>query len=318
MSLVDSTCGSLQSARLDPPHVWTSLESIERGLHTLSSGCTEACEPSAYFRIKPVVETFLTLLLLLLVLPLLALVSMLILVLDGRPIFYRQVRVGKNHRHFLIWKFRTMLRDAEKGIGPVWSTQKDARVTKLGRWLRATHMDELPQVLNIVVGHMHLVGPRPERPEFVVNLIRDIPGYDRRHAVRPGITGLAQVKQGYDSCVGDVVKKVALDVAYIETASLMQDLKILFLTIPYIVGEVLSVMQRRIQSAKVGESASQAVEQIAEAEHILELEIQREINDHIETMNSVVTSGSVVRQPKSENSIDPERSTEWIADQALK
>ncbi len=308
MSLVDSKCFPLYSARLDLPHEKTSLES--------SIGDVEACTPSVYFRIKPVVETCLTFLLLVIVLPLLALVSLLILVMDGRPIFYRQVRVGKNHRHFLIWKFRTMLRDAEKGTGPVWSTQSDARVTTLGRWLRATHLDELPQVLNVVAGHMHLVGPRPERPEFVVKLNQDIPGYDRRHAVRPGITGLAQVKQGYDSCVGDVARKVSLDVAYIETATLAHDLKILLLTIPYVSGEVFSVVRRKMQSDKVKATELHRVEKRDESEYSLELQIQREINDQIESVHSVATSTSGVRQPKSESLLPPKRRTETNADQA--
>lgn len=308
MSTADSTGGPpLLNVRLDLPHQKSHSDNIERVLHGAQTAKLDDCVRSGYFRWKPLVEWCLTLVLLILILPLLAIVSALVVLFDGRPIFYRQVRVGKNHRLFFIWKFRTMFENAEKTTGPVWSSQNDNRVTKLGRWLRATHLDELPQILNIIEGHMHLVGPRPERPEFVKTLIQDIPGYDCRHAVRPGITGLAQVKQGYDSCVGDVANKVALDVAYIETASLSQDLKILLLTIPYVVGEVWSAIRTRMPLGNLSKPALhehaqksgsvRLAELGAESEMSLALQLQREIDNQIELVKRVATATSSIAHP---------------------
>ncbi len=145
---------------------------------------------------------------------------------------------------------------------------------------------------------MHLVGPRPERPEFVENLSQDIPGYHRRHLVRPGITGLAQVMQGYDSCLGDVSRKVSLDVAYIQSATLFRDIKILLLTVPYVIGEVWSVFLRKIRArARYAPAASVAV-QTEKSEISLELQIQMEINEQIDTVLNAAASKSVVPKPK--------------------
>jgi len=117
---------------------------------------------------------------------------------DRGPVFYRQQRVGKNGRLFTVRKFRTMVPDAERHTGVVWSTDNDPRVTRVGRILRWTALDELPQILNIWNGQMSLVGPRAERPELHEQFVREIPGFERRLEVRPGLTGLAQVKGAYD------------------------------------------------------------------------------------------------------------------------
>ncbi len=138
MSLVDSACGSLHGERSDVIGRRPSLDSVK--VQAVPLQATDACIPTAYFRVKPFFELGLTLLCLGLILPLVAAISLLILVLDGRPIFYRQVRVGKNQTRFLIWKFRTMRPNAEKKTGPVWSSKSDSRVTGIGRWLRATHL----------------------------------------------------------------------------------------------------------------------------------------------------------------------------------
>ena len=130
-----------------------------------------------------------------------------------------------------MYKFRTMRENAEEATGPVWATEDDPRYTAVGRWLRKTRLDEVPQFFNVLKGDMSLVGPRPERPFFVEKLAREIPLYSRRHRVKPGITGWAQVKWKYDSSLEDVQQKVKYDLFYIENMSLRRDLQILFRTI---------------------------------------------------------------------------------------
>lgn len=147
------------------------------------------------------------------------------------PIFYRQERVGKDGRVFQIVKFRTMYVDAESRTGPTWAVQDDPRVTPLGRFLRKSHLDELPQFFNVLEGDMSIVGPRPERPFFVEQFIREIPLYRRRLNVRPGITGWAQVRHTYDQTIDDVRTKLSYDLFYIENMSLRMDMKIMISTL---------------------------------------------------------------------------------------
>ncbi|WP_122055373.1 sugar transferase [Vibrio sp. Evd11] len=135
------------------------------------------------------------------------------------PIFYRQLRVGKSTPEkmeiFEIMKFRSMYQDAETRSGAVWATQNDPRITPVGRFLRKTRLDELPQLFNVLKGEMSLIGPRPERPTFYNKLENEIPYFaDRTYGVMPGITGLAQVNQGYDTCIDDVRRKVGFDHSY--------------------------------------------------------------------------------------------------------
>ncbi len=147
------------------------------------------------------------------------------------PIFYRQERVGKDGQVFQIVKFRTMYVDAESRTGPTWAVQDDPRVTPLGRFLRKSHLDELPQFFNVLEGDMSIVGPRPERPFFVEQFIREIPLYRRRLNVRPGITGWAQVRHTYDQTIEDVRTKLSYDLFYIENMSLRMDMKIMISTL---------------------------------------------------------------------------------------
>lgn len=147
------------------------------------------------------------------------------------PMIYRQTRVGEKGRTFTMLKYRTMKEDAEKGTGPVWASHDDPRYTALGKWLRKWRLDEIPQLINVFKGDMSLVGPRPERPYFVEKLAREIPLYNRRHRVKPGITGWAQVKWKYDTSLEDVRQKVKYDLFYIENMSLQRDLQILFRTV---------------------------------------------------------------------------------------
>jgi len=145
-------------------------------------------------------------------------------------VVYSQERVGKDGKMFKMHKFRSMRADAEKESGPVWAPQNDSRVTKVGRFLRNSRLDELPQFINVLDGDMSLVGPRPERPYFVEKLSKEIPLYHRRLKVRPGITGWAQIKQGYDRSIDDVKSKVRYDLFYIENMSFRMDIKILIYT----------------------------------------------------------------------------------------
>lgn len=147
------------------------------------------------------------------------------------PAIYRQQRVGRHGRTFAMYKFRTMNDDAEALTGPVWAVAHDPRYTPVGRWLRRTRLDEIPQFWNVFKGDMSLVGPRPERPFFVEKLAREIPLYNRRHRVKPGITGWAQVKWKYDGSVDDVRQKVKYDLFYIENMSLRRDFQIIARTV---------------------------------------------------------------------------------------
>jgi exopolysaccharide biosynthesis polyprenyl glycosylphosphotransferase len=151
--------------------------------------------------------------------------------LDSRgPVLYRQERLGKNGKPFRIFKFRSMIADAENKSGPVWAVKKDPRVTRVGRIIRRLHIDEVPQFINVLLGDMSLVGPRPERAFFVERLAAELPLYKRRLRVRPGITGWAQVKHKYDESIEDVKVKLKYDLFYIENMSWRMDLKILFNT----------------------------------------------------------------------------------------
>ena len=154
---------------------------------------------------------------------------------DGRPIFYFQRRVGKGGRVFKAIKFRSMVRDAEKDTGPVWAKENDSRVTRVGRLLRVTALDELPQVLNILKGDMSMVGPRPERPEIVADLAKQIPFYDEREYAMPGLTGWAQIQYPYGSSVEDAKRKLEYDLFYIKNLSLSLDLQIILRTMRIVV-----------------------------------------------------------------------------------
>ena len=173
--------------------------------------------------------------------------------------FYQQVRVGKNHRRrdrrqiaiqvgqdrrkgerrqndlcgrpFRVYKFRTMRQDAEKFSGAVWAQKDDPRITRVGAILRFTHIDEIPQFLNVLQGDMSMVGPRPERPQIIPNLTKEIPEYKKRLEVKPGMTGIAQIYCGYDETIDDVREKVRYDLLYSNRHSLKSDILILFQTL---------------------------------------------------------------------------------------
>ncbi|MBH30793.1 MAG: exopolysaccharide biosynthesis polyprenyl glycosylphosphotransferase [Candidatus Marinimicrobia bacterium] len=164
-------------------------------------------------------------------LPLWLLVAVAIKIESKGPVLYRQKRVGQNGKRFVINKFRSMVDEAETVTGPVWAEAEDPRITKVGQLLRRFRLDEVPQFINVLAGNMSVVGPRPERPYFVQKLVEEFPFYYRRHRIRPGITGWAQIKQSYDSSLSDVREKLKYDFFYIENISLSLDFLIMFRTV---------------------------------------------------------------------------------------
>jgi exopolysaccharide biosynthesis polyprenyl glycosylphosphotransferase len=179
---------------------------------------------------KRLTDIFVSILVLTLSAPLWIVIAIAIKMDTPGPVVYSQERVGKDGKNFRMHKFRSMRADAEKDSGPVWAPEKDRRVTNVGRFLRNSRLDEIPQFINVLDGDMSLVGPRPERPFFVEKLSKEIPLYNRRLKVRPGITGWAQIKQGYDRSIEDVKSKVRYDLFYIENMSFRMDIKILLFT----------------------------------------------------------------------------------------
>lgn len=183
-------------------------------------------------------DIFASLTLLLLTLPLLLLVALAIKLDSRGPIFYRQERVGQHHRRFHILKLRSMTVDAEKPGTAVWAAVRDSRVTRVGRFIRLTRIDEIPQAINILRGDMAFVGPRPERPVFVAELTAAIPHYADRAAVRPGLTGWAQVKYPYGASVEDARDKLTYDLWYIRERSPWLDLRIILATAGVVLRQV--------------------------------------------------------------------------------
>jgi sugar transferase (PEP-CTERM system associated) len=181
--------------------------------------------------VKRFVDVGLSLVALALSLPVMALIALAIKLESRGPALFRQPRLGQNGRVFILKKFRSMREDAEKLTGPVWAQQEDPRVTRVGSFLRKTRLDELPQLFNVLVGDMSFIGPRPERPEFVYELQKQIPFYMERLSVKPGITGWAQVKYRYGASVEDALEKLQYDLYYIKNLSLFLDLVILIATI---------------------------------------------------------------------------------------
>lgn len=190
-----------------------------------------------YFAWKGALDRIAAAILLIPGLPMIGILVLLIRLTSKGPGVYRQVRVGRNGRIYTMYKLRSMRSDAELKTGPVWTTiGSDSRITPLGYWLRKLHLDELPQLFNVLKGEMSLIGPRPERPEFVQVLSQNIPEYCDRLRVAPGITGLAQINLPPDTDLNSVRRKLILDLEYIETASLAFDFRIFLCTLFRIVG----------------------------------------------------------------------------------
>ncbi|MEK6239263.1 MAG: sugar transferase [Planctomycetales bacterium] len=190
----------------------------------------QAVRPAGYFGWNRAVNVVLAVLLLPVATPIIALLVILIRCTSRGPAVYRQTRVGRNGELFTLYKLRTMRLDAEVESGAVWSVGDDPRVTRTGRILRKLHLDELPQLFNVLRGDMALVGPRPERPEFTDRLEKAVPRYVERLRVLPGLTGLAQLNLPADSDLDSVRRKVAVDLIYVRGGGLWMDLRILLCT----------------------------------------------------------------------------------------
>ena len=185
---------------------------------------------SDYFRRKRYVDFPIALLLTIIALPIIFVAWVLVRLTSRGPGFYRQIRLGLDGKPFTIYKIRSMRVNAETATGAVWAARKDKRITFVGNILRQMHIDELPQLYNVLRGEMDLVGPRPERPEFVAELEKRIDGYAYRLYVRPGLTGLAQLNQDSDIDLNDVRRKLVFDFDYIEHSSFELDMRLLFCT----------------------------------------------------------------------------------------
>jgi sugar transferase (PEP-CTERM system associated) len=186
---------------------------------------------TAFIVVRRLISIMISLLGLILAAPLFPLIMLAIRLDSEGPIFYSQTRVGKAGQVFRVVKFRTMRQDAEAANGPQWAGDRDPRVTRVGKFLRSSRLDEIPQLWCVLKGDMAFVGPRPERPEFIERLSKEIPYYGVRHVVRPGLTGWAQVKYKYGSTIKDSREKLQYDLYYIKNASIGLDLLIMFLTV---------------------------------------------------------------------------------------
>jgi len=190
--------------------------------------------PTALRCFKRCVDVGLGALVSLCTMPLIVACVLIVKLSDPGPALYYQWRVGRNGRMFRIFKLRTMYRDAERSTGAIFASTTDPRVIPWCRWMRRSHVDELPQLWNILRGEMSLVGPRPERPEIINELARQLPRFERRLAVTPGLTGLAQIRNGYTNDVTGAQKKLNYDLIYIRRMNWFNELKLLLGTVPKI------------------------------------------------------------------------------------
>jgi lipopolysaccharide/colanic/teichoic acid biosynthesis glycosyltransferase len=210
----------------------------------------QVVEEASYHRRKRLLDVVLSLVALIALLPVFVVVAIAVRLDSRGPILYAQERVGLDRRRgkgptpirgnrrkrvsfgrpFTIYKFRSMVADAEKLTGPVWAAERDPRATRVGAFLRRSHLDEIPQLLNVLRGDMSLVGPRPERPQIFGDIVAQIPEYALRCRTLPGITGIAQIKNGYDDSLQSAARKVQYDLYYIRNGSALLDLKIMMAT----------------------------------------------------------------------------------------
>jgi sugar transferase (PEP-CTERM system associated) len=184
---------------------------------------------------KKLFDLVVSVLIFIVALPILLITALCIYIEDQGPIFYKQERVGKDGVNFMVLKFRSMRADAETAGKPQWASTNDPRTTRVGRIIRLLRIDEFPQILNVIRGEMSFVGPRPERPYFVKQLNEEIPFYNVRHSIKPGITGMAQVRYQYGASVADAVQKLQYDLYYVKNNSLFLDLLILIDTLQVVI-----------------------------------------------------------------------------------
>jgi lipopolysaccharide/colanic/teichoic acid biosynthesis glycosyltransferase len=202
----------------------------QHGAHEGETPAPRRAPTTWYLPCKVTLEYAIALVLFALSVPVILFTALLVKLTSRGPIFYSQVRLGKDGRPFRLYKIRTMTHNCEKTSGPRWSTPGDPRITPVGHYLRQTHLDELPQLWNVLRGEMGLVGPRPERPEFVPSLEQALPHYRDRLQVRPGVTGLAQVQQPADTDLASVRRKLAYDLYYLRHMNLWLDLRLILCT----------------------------------------------------------------------------------------
>jgi lipopolysaccharide/colanic/teichoic acid biosynthesis glycosyltransferase len=229
-----------------PAREATALESprLLPGPRPAVAGSVRPLRHRWYPPCKAVLDFLLAVLLAVPALPVVLLAAAAVKLTSRGSAFYTQIRVGRDGRPFVIYKLRTMLQNCESLTGPRWSVPGDPRVTPVGGFLRASHLDELPQLLNVLRGEMSLVGPRPERPEFLPELEAELPAYPLRLALRPGVTGLAQVQLPPDTSLGSVRQKLAHDLYYVRHLSPWLDLRLLLCTVLYVLGVPFGVAGR--------------------------------------------------------------------------
>jgi lipopolysaccharide/colanic/teichoic acid biosynthesis glycosyltransferase len=236
---------------------------VEDRVWRTDSGCLRSVDVSRlpirgwYLPLKTVVEVAASAALLVLSAPLIALSALLVKWTSRGPAFYSQIRLGKDGRPFAIYKLRTMTHECEKVSGPQWSTAHDPRVTRLGRVLRRTHLDEFPQLWNVIRGDMALIGPRPERPEIIPKLECALPNYRHRLLVKPGVSGLAQVQLPPDTDIASVRRKLAYDLFYVRHMNPWMDMRIAACTAFHMFGVPFRVLRTilRMPSGYVVEQA---------------------------------------------------------------
>ena len=182
-------------------------------------------------KVKVIFDVVFAIVLLIIGLPLWFFIACVIKLDSKGPVFFKQVRLGKNNEKYTLIKFRTMIENAEIETGPVWTDKKDPRITFVGKWLRRFYLDEVPQLFNVLKGEMSIIGPRPERPYFAEQLVKKYPSYLDRLSVKPGLTGWAQINQSYDISIEDVGQKLKYDFYYIENLNFIFDLEIMIKTL---------------------------------------------------------------------------------------
>lgn len=230
---------NLHLVETENPNVPFDLAAAPRHRRERALAACSPVEPRRhpwYLPVKQAVDFAAALLLSVFALPVIALAALVAKLSSHGPAFYTQTRLGLDGRLFTIYKIRTMIDKCESLTGPRWSMPGDPRVTRFGWFLRVTHLDELPQLLNVLRGDMSLIGPRPERPEFLPELEKALPTYRWRLAVRPGVTGLAQVQLPADTDIGSVRRKLSYDLYYIENLSPWMDFRLLLGTLFYAAG----------------------------------------------------------------------------------
>lgn len=216
-----------------------------------------------YATAKFVIEWVAAAVLIVLTAPLIAAMAIATKLTSPGPAFYSQTRLGKDGKQFTIWKIRSMKHNCESQSGAVWSRSlgDDHRITRIGRFLRETHLDELPQLWNVLTGDMSLIGPRPERPELAVRLERALPRYRERLAVRPGLTGLAQMQRPADAELEDVRHKLAYDLYYIRQLSFALDVRIVLCTVFHMAGLCLNSLGK-VMVKSYGDDAERGIDSV--------------------------------------------------------